>query len=204
MDYGYLTERVRRYNAQPSDDLLYRIGTHADLLEGGNGQLTPERRYIVLNWLVCQDVIEIKHDLALLIFGRDQLTQWLNISQQAYPHFEFYLVFEYQKKFNSGFDDGVNFTMYWHPRPGAPVPLPETETDFPWRPSWDSGEMFWGDYPGGGTNHFEFNLYCYPNEEGFTKPGWVCEEGDWYTMVDGRDADLMSVAQVLEHFTVQV
>jgi hypothetical protein len=211
MDWNYIVERWKRYIMQPSDDLLYRIGSHADILtledcqisESQGGALTPEQRYRVLNWLCCSG-FEFQADLALLIFGKDQLTQWLQISRQAYPHFDFYLVFEYQEKFKSGFDDGVNFTMHWHPQPGAPMPLPETETDFPWRPYWVSGEMFWSDFPGGTTNHVDFNLYCYPDETGFTKPGWICEEGDWYTMVDERDANLMSVAQVLKHFTVQV
>ncbi|HEY9832402.1 MAG TPA: hypothetical protein V6D26_17580, partial [Stenomitos sp.] len=63
-----------------------------------------------------------------------------------------------------------------------------------------SGEMFWGSFPGGTTNQFDFNLYCYPDEAGFTKPGWICEEGDWYTMKDEREANLMSVAQILQHF----
>ena len=166
-----------------------------------NGALSPEQRYRVLNWILCNN-FEVEGDLALLIFGRKQLEEWLERSHQAYPNFEFYLCFEYQEKFRSGWDDGVNFTMHWHPQPGAPMPLPETETDFPWRPFWDSGDMFWGDYPGGSTNHFDFNLYCYPDETGFTKSGWVCEEGDWYTMKSDREADLMSVAQVLQHFAV--
>ena len=205
----YVIERVRRYNEAPTDDLLYRIGSYANALNVEDCRaieqqgFTPEQRYNVLNWITKTGLV-IEGDLALLIFGREQLTQWLQISRQAYPNFEFYLCFEYQEKFKSGFDDGINFTMHWHPQPGAPMPLPETETDFPWRPFWDSGDMFWGDYPGGSTNHFDFNLYCYPDETGFTKPGWICEEGDWYTMVDERDANLMSVAQVLEHFTVAV
>lgn len=215
MDWGYITERVRRYNDLPCDvsiqhdDLLYRIGTHVDVLTPEDGEsisqqgFSAEQRYRVLNWLAsCTDLLNDEMDLALLIFGRNQLEQWLERSRQAYPHFDFYLVFEYQDRFKSGFEDGVNFTMHWHPQPGAPMPLPETETDFPWRPFWDSGEMFWSDLPGGSKNHFDFNLHCYPDETGFTKPGWICEEGDWYTMVDERDADLMSVAQVLEHFAV--
>lgn len=208
----YVIERVRRYNESPSDDLLYRIGTHVNALDVDtvqridrhqNGRLTPHQRYQVLDWIAKTGLV-IEGDLALLIFGRKQLEEWLERSRQAYPHFDFYLVFEYQEKFKSGFDDGINFTMHWHPQPGAPMPLPETETDFPWRPFWDSGEMFWGDYSNGITNHFDLNLYFYPDETGFTKPGWICEEGDWYTLLDGRDADLMSVAQVLQHFTIPV
>ncbi|HEY9676070.1 MAG TPA: hypothetical protein V6D11_31795 [Waterburya sp.] len=209
INWEYLTERIRRYNSNPSDDLLYRIGTHVDvltiddcrLIEHKEGCLTPEQRYRVLDWIVsCQNDVDIDKDLALLIFGKEQLTQWLQTSRRAYPNFEFYLCFEYQDIKNTGWESGINFTMHWHPQPGAP--MPETETDFPWRSFWDSGEMFWGNYPGGTTNHFDFNLYCYPNETSFTKPGWICEEGDRYTMVDERDADLMSVAQVLQHFAV--
>jgi len=201
IDWNYVKEGVYHYNVQPSDDLLCHIGSHADVIENLGGRLNPEQRYRVLNWLCCEG-FEIKGDLALLIFGHEQLEEWLWRSRQAYPNFEFYLCFEYQEKFKSGCDDGINFTMHWHPQPGAPMPLPETETDFPWRPFWDSGELFWGEFPGGSTNHFDFNLYCYPDETGFTKPGWICEAGDWYTT--NRDADLMSVAQVLEHFAVHI
>lgn len=215
MDRHYITEWVRRFNnlncdtSISHDDLLYRIGTHVDVLTPSDCELirqqynwlTPEQRYRVLDWVCCQG-FEIIGDLALLIFGSSQLEKWLERSRQAYPQFEFYLVFEYQEKFKSGWDNGINFTMHWHPYPGAPMPLPETETDFPWRPFWDSGEMFWGGFPGGATNDFDFTLHCYPNQTGFTKPGWVCEEGDWYTMKDEREANLMSVAQVLQHFAV--
>lgn len=205
----YLQERVRRYNEAPSDDLLYRMGSCMDtfinddekLLRHTGYCLTPEQRYRVLNQLLCNG-FKIECDLALLIFGRQQLEEWLQRSQQAYPRFDFHLCFEYQKKFKSGFDDGINFAMYWHPQPGAPVPLSEEETDFPWRPFWDCGDMFWGERPGGFTNDFDFTLYCYPDSSGFTKPGWICEEGDWYTMKDERDVDLMTVAQVLQHFAV--
>lgn len=202
MDWNYIIERVGRYNAFPSDDLLYRIGNHVDLLEGGSGRLTPEQRYLVLNWLTCQDEIEIKHDLALLIFGRSQLTQWLNISRQAYPKYEFYLCFEFQPSHETGWESGINFTMHWSPTHGAPVPL--LDSDFPWKSSWDSGELFWGEYPGGSTNQFEFNLFCYANQNWFTNQQMICEEGDWYMTKDDQDADLMSVAQVLEHFAIQV
>lgn len=203
MDWGYINERLRRYNEQPSDDLLYRIGTHVDVIASGDGSLTSKERFEVFNWLECHGY-SINHDLALLIFGKQQLSHWLAVSRQAYPHFEFYLAFEYQDKFKSGFDSGVNFTMHWHPQPGAPVPMSEEETDFPWRTYWVDGASFWGEFPGETTNHFEFNLYCYPDEMGFTRPGWICEEGDWYTMQDEQEASLMSVSEVLQHFTVQV
>ena len=32
LNWDYLLERVRRYNEKPSDDLLYRIGTHVNIL----------------------------------------------------------------------------------------------------------------------------------------------------------------------------
>lgn len=199
--YDYINERLRRYNAQPSDDLLYRIGTHVDVLTSEDGQLTPKDRFEVLNWLECKG-FQIDHDLALLIFGREQLTKWLETSRQAYPNFEFYLVFEYQEREKTGWESGVNYTMHWTPRPGAPVP--ETDNDFPWKSFWDCGDLFWGEFPGGYKNEFDFNLHVYPDEISFTKLGWVCEEGDWYTTLDEQDASLMSVAQVLEQFGVQV
>jgi hypothetical protein len=208
IDWGYLNERVRRYNENPSDDLLYRLGTHIDVLSVEDCQsisqqgFTSEQRYRVLNWLACcTDLLNDEMDLALLIFGRNQLEQWLERSRQAYPDYEFYLVFEYQDKAKTGWESGINFTMHWVPLPGAPVP--DIEYDFPWRSCWDSGEMFWCDYCGY-TNHFDFNLHCYPNQASFTKPGWVCEAGDYYTSLDERDANLMSVAQVLERFATSV
>ena len=106
----------------------------------------------------------------------------------------------YLTRFKSGCEDGICFTMHWMPRPGAPAP--DVECDFPWKPYWESGEMFWNEYPGGFSNQFDFNLDCYPNQQSFARPGWVCEEGDRYTTPSDEEADLMSVAQVLEHFLV--
>ena len=87
INWGYVTDHVRLYNQNPSDDLLYRIGTHVDaltpedqdLVYEQNGYLNPEQRYRALNWLVRQNGIEIESDLAVLIFGREQLGQWLQI-----------------------------------------------------------------------------------------------------------------------------
>ncbi len=205
MDLNYITERVRRYNETPTDDLLYRIGTHVDVLtpEDCNlitqqaGNLHPEQRYRVLNW-IAKTGFKIEGDFAVLIFGQEQLIQWLQISRQAYPDFEFYLSFEFRTKFQSGWDDCICFTMHWMPKPGAPQP--SVECDFPWKSDWEGGEMFWGDYPGGATNQFDFNFSCYPNQWSFTTPNSFCEEGDRYTRPDDRDADLMSVAQVLDTF----
>jgi hypothetical protein len=206
INWEYITERVRRYNEKPSDDLLYRIGTHADVLTvedcrvvESQGYLNPEQRYHVLNWILCNG-LGIEQDLALLILGREQLTHWLEISHQAYPNFEFYLCFEYQDIKNTGWESGINYTMFWFPKPGAPVPA--TDNDFSWKSFWDCGQLFWGDFPGGFTNEFDFTLNCYPDQHHFTCADWVCEEGDHYTTLDDRDADLMSVAQVLQHFAV--
>jgi hypothetical protein len=207
INWEYVIERVRRYNQNPTDDLLYRIGSHTDLLTRDDenliqyqqgGYLNPIQRYRVLNWLACQDEIEIKGDLALLIFGRDQLTQWLERSRIAYPDFEFYLVFEFHPLHKSGWESGINFSMHWMPTPGAPQP--DVECDFPWKLDWECGEMFWGDYPGGFTNQFDFCLDCYPNTLSFATPNSLCEEGDRYTTRSDQEADLMSVAQVLQHF----
>jgi hypothetical protein len=203
--WDYLLERVRRYNQAPSDDLLYRIGTHVNILtpddqryiEQHGGILHPQQRYHVLNWLLCQG-IEIKGDLALLIFGHAQLTQWLEKSRQSYPSFEFYLSFEYLTQFKSGYEDGICFTMHWMPKPGAPVP--DFECDFSWKLCWEHGEMFWADYPDDAANQFDFCLGCYPNQQSFATPGSFCEEGDRYTTPSPEEADLMSVAQVLNTF----
>ena len=205
--WDYLLERVRRYNQNPSDDLLFRIGTHVNILtpddqryiEQHGGIFHPEQRFRVLNWLVCQEGIEIKGDLALLIFGREQLTQWLEKSRQAYPNFEFYLVFEFLPKFKSGGgEDGICFSLFWMPKPGAPVP--DSDYDFPWKLFWDGGEMFWHNYSDGSTNDFDFVLSVYPNQQSFTIPGSICEQGDYYTTPSIEEKDLMSVAQVLSTF----
>ncbi len=209
IDWNYLEERIRRYNQKPSDDLLYRIGTHVDVLspEEGNrmkqqaGHLHPEQRYRVLNWIVCcQNTVKIETDLALLIFGRDQLTQWLKRSRIAYPDFEFYLLFEFHPSHQSGWESGINFSMHWMPRPGAPEP--DVDCDFPWTLYWESGDMFWGDWMTGG-NQFEFNLSCYPEQRSFSTYHTFCQEGDCYTTPSDEEADLMSVAQVLEHFPTE-
>ncbi len=209
INWDYVRERVARYNSSPSDDLLYRIGNHVDVLtledcsriaskHQQDGALDPEQRYRVLNWILSNG-FQIETDLALLIFGRQQLNQWLEISRLAYPDFEFYLAFEYLTRFQSDCGDGICFSLFWMPKDGAPVP--DTEYDFPWKLSWDSGEMFWGDHPGGTKNDFDFTLAVYPNQESFAKPGWFCEAGDWYTTPSDREASLMPIAEVLRHFT---
>lgn len=203
----YLQERVRRYNEAPSDDLLYRMGscmttlTSDDerLLRKSGYVLTPEQRYRILNQLLCNG-FEIECDLALLIFGRQQLNQWLEISRQAYPDFDFYLCFEYQEKKKTGWETGINYTCFWHPLPGAP--MPSTEMDFPYKVYWGSGEMFWSNFPNSTTNDFEFTLSVYPNQQSFTDSNWILEEGDWQCTPTSQEANLMSVAQVLEHFAV--
>jgi hypothetical protein len=210
IDWDYVEQRIRRYNEKPSDDLLYRIGTHVDALTledqaliKQQGHLNPKQRYQVLDWIVsCQNTVEIECDLALLIFGRDQLSQWLERSRQAYPDFEFYLAFEYLTRSKSNCEDGICFSLFWMPKDGAPVPDPEY--DFPWKWNVDCGEMFWGDRPYGTKNDFDFTLAVYPNQESFAKPGWFCEAGDWYTTPTDNEASLMSVAEVLQHFTVSV
>lgn len=206
INWNYVEERVRRYNEKPSDDLLYRIGNHTDVLsmedsdliqKKQGGYLNPEQRFRVLNWIVTSGQ-EIETDLALLIFGRDQLEEWLERSRQAYPDFEFYLCFEYLTQFQSGCSDGICFSMHWHPLPGAPEP--SVECDFPWKLYWETGSMFWNDWMPNG-NQFDFGLSCYPNQQSFATPNSFCEEGDRYTTPADEEADLMSVAQVLERFS---
>lgn len=210
IDWSYVKERATRYNAQPSDDLLYRIASHAEILDSTElylidreqkGRLIPEQRYQILNWIVCNG-FGIKADLSLLIFGREQLTQWLEISRQAYPDFEFYLCFEYQEKENTGWQSGINYTCFWMPKPGAP--MPSTEMDFPWKIYWDTGEMFWCNFPNSTSNDFEFTLSVYCNQQSFTDSNWILEEGDLQCTPTNQEADLMSVAQVLEHFALSV
>jgi hypothetical protein len=212
INWNYVADHLRSYNNLPCDvsinhdDLLYRIGSHVDALTPEDcelinckqkGYLSAEQRYRVLNWLACLDEIEIKGDLALLIFGREQLTQWLEKSQQAYPDYEFYLVFEFHPQYQSGWESGINFSMHWTPKPGAPEP--SVECDFPWKLYWEAGEMFWNDWMPNG-NQFDFALSCYPSQESFATPGAFCVEGDLYTTQRFEEADLMSVSQALQHF----
>ena len=208
IEWDYVIERVRRYNNEPSDDLLYRIGTHVnaltledqDLSERQDGNLSPEQRYRVFDWLAVQSAagllgLEIEGDLALLIFGREQLAQWLEISKRAYPDFDFYLVFEAHPEGLLTGHKGIDFTMHWMPKPGAPEP--DVECDFPWKSFWEHGQMFWNDYPGETENQFEFNLFVYPDQHSFATPGSFCEAGDRYTTPTDEEADLMSVEAVL-------
>jgi hypothetical protein len=203
IDQSYLTERVRRYNENPSDDLLYRIGSHTNVLtlddtrlidEGQSGRLNPEQRFRVLDFLSGSGH-NIEGDLALLIFGREQLSQWLEISKRAYPDFEFFLVFEAHPEGMLTGHKGIDFTMHWMPQPGAPEP--DLECDFPWRCCWEYGQMFWNNYPGETANQFEFNLFVYPNQWSFATPNYFCEAGDRYTTPTDEEADLMSVESVL-------
>jgi hypothetical protein len=206
INWDYVEEQIRRYNAKASDDLLYRIGTHVDALTPADQEaiqidqgFTPEQRFRVLDWIVsCQNTVELDCDLALLIFGREQLTQWLKKSRQAYPNYNFYLPFEYLTRFQSGCSDGICFSMYW--RPGIGAPVPNIEMDFPWKLYWESGEMFWGDWMPNG-NQFDFILNCYPSQESFSSYYARCEKGDRYTTLTPEEASLMSVAQVLERFS---
>ncbi len=200
----YVVERVRRYNVQPSDDLLYRIGSHASVLtpedcslidRQQDGHLSPQQRYAVLDWIVGEAKLWVESDLALLIFGRQQLEEWLEISRQAYPDFEFYLVFEAHEGQHTG-HHGIDFSVFWLPRPGAPEP--DIECDFSWRLSWEWGEMFWTEGSEDYTNHFELNLSCYPDQWSFATPNSFCEEGDRYCVLTDKEASLMSVAEVLE------
>lgn len=210
INWNYLTERVRRYNQQPSDDLLYRLGTHCDALtmEDQNliqyhqqGSLNPEQRFRVLNWIVRQG-FGIEHDLALLIFGREQLAGWLQRSQEAYSDFAFFLVFEYLQKEQTGVDAGICFSLHFQPLPGAPEP--SVECDFPWKLNWESGDLFWADWLTNG-NQFDFCLSCYPNQDSFATPNSFCEQNDRYTTLSDEEADLMSISEVLGHFAaVQV
>jgi hypothetical protein len=60
--------------------------------------------------------------------------------------------------------------------------------------------MFWGNLPNGTKNDLEFTLSVYPDQRSFTIPGEICSAGDYYTTPSDEERDLMSVAQVLQHF----
>lgn len=171
MDWQYINERVKRYNSAKTtsdrDDLLYRIGTHADLLnpeEAPDGNLTAEQRCRVLEWLIYEAKAFIDGNLTLLIFGVPQLKEWQRRSEEAYPDFALAIAIR-----QSDLMPHLEFSLHFDPLPGAPEVDPET--DFPYRPFWDCAEMFWGHFPNNCTNEFDFILDCYPCQASFAVPG---------------------------------
>ncbi|HAA31082.1 MAG TPA: hypothetical protein DCE56_29475 [Cyanobacteria bacterium UBA8553] len=79
INWGYVQERVRRYNENPSDDLLYRIGTHADVLEPDesiDGQLSLEQRTRILNWIADQGY-KINHDWMQTMASTDYFATYI-------------------------------------------------------------------------------------------------------------------------------
>jgi hypothetical protein len=103
IEWDYVIERVRRYNNEPSDDLLYRIGTHVNALtledqdlsaRHQDGNLSPEQRYRVLDWLAVQSAAGFTRTRNRGRFSSPDFrtgpacSQWLERSKrQAYPRF---------------------------------------------------------------------------------------------------------------------
>jgi hypothetical protein len=172
--WSYVEERVKRFNRAKTerdrDDLLYRIGTHADVLDlddirltrENNGALTSEQRRAVLEWLLyCADV-EIQGNLVLLIFGETQLREWYQQAKAAYPDFELAL----GVRMAEGAEDYLERAFCFHPLPGAFKVDPDC--DFPWKPRWEMVDYFWGDWGDGCHNEFDLALNVYPDQDCFT------------------------------------
>lgn len=201
MDYQYIQNQIDRYNnAQTQgqrDDCLYRIGTHANILEldeqseidAAGGVMPAKYRLKILQALYCdlEQEVDESDNLLLHIFGRDQLQQWYEDSKQRYPHFE--LCFGLRPS-----EDCTCFEMtcYFQPLQGAPATDPGC--DFPWQPFWDCAEMFWftTDVSEDGIG---LCFACYPDEASFRLPGQRMQ--DWQLEVPDDD-DLTAVSDLLE------
>ncbi|MBD1864539.1 MULTISPECIES: hypothetical protein [Trichocoleus] len=194
--WSYIEERIDRFNQAKTqrdrDDLLYRIGSHADVLDledvriirDNDGGLHPEQRFEVLQWMIYSANAEVEGNLVLLIFGQQQLQQWYQQAKAAYPDFEMML----GARTALGTEDYLELSLHFQPQAGAPQIDPEL--DFPWKPFWDAGEMFWGHFPENCSNEFEFILHCYPRQASFTIPNSEME--DWeLESEDGPDLFLI-------------
>ncbi|MBW4490781.1 MAG: hypothetical protein KME12_23655 [Trichocoleus desertorum ATA4-8-CV12] len=198
--WSYIEERVNRFNQAKTerdrDDLLYRIGTHADVLDledvrlvrENDGVLHPEQRFEVLQWMFYSADAELQENLVLLIFGQRQLQEWHQQAKAAYPDFEMML----GVRTALGTEDYLELSLHFQPQAGAPQTDPEL--DFPWKPFWDAAEMFWGPFPENCSNEFEFILHCYPCQASFTIPHTQAE--DWELELED-DPDLFLIRDLL-------
>jgi hypothetical protein len=184
--WSYVEERITRFNQAKTerdrDDLLYRIGSHADVLDledirfirENDGILHPEQRFEVLQWMIYSANAAVEGNLVLLIFGQQQLQEWHQRAKAAYPNFEMML----GARTAFGTEDYLELSLHFQPQAGASQINPEL--DFQGKSFWDAGEMFWGNFPQNCANEFEFILHCYPRQASFTVPhsqieGWQLE-----------------------------
>lgn len=103
-------------------------------------------------------------NLTLKIIGFHQLEKWYQIAKKAYPNFE--MVLDFRKSQESW---EFEYTFYFQPQLGAPDDI--SGHDFPIRhDDYQPASFFWGDFPGGYNNDFDFTLSVYPNQESFSRP----------------------------------
>jgi len=186
INFDYIAKQVQAFN-QPEasfekrDDVLFRIGSHADVfcdtdyqqIRKQNGHLTAKLRYEVLDWLVANTEHEIEGNFTLHIFGKEQLQAWYQDSKQRYPDFELVLVFEegvWEEEEQQ--QPCIYYTFYYRPLPSAPGF--DEETDFPVDHfEWEVGEYFWGEACAcheGVENNIDFTIECYPEQSNFSIP----------------------------------
>jgi hypothetical protein len=198
--WSYVEERIDRFNQAKTqcdrDDLLYRIGTHADaldlddirLIRENDGVLSSEQRFTVLEWMIYSADAEVEGNLVLLIFGERQLREWYQQAKAAYPDFEMML----GVRTALDTEDYLELSLHFQPQEGAPQIDPEL--DFPWKPFWDAGEMFWGNFPQNCSNEFEFILSSYRRQASFTIA--LSQTNSWQLELED-DPDLFLIRELL-------
>ncbi|MBD2123958.1 hypothetical protein [Trichocoleus sp. FACHB-262] len=197
--WSYIEERIDRFNQAKTerdrDDFLYRIGSHADvlnledvrLIRENNGALTSEQRCAVLEWMIYSADAEVRGNLVLLIFGARQLREWHQKAKAAYPDLELVLGIRTAK----GTEDYLERAFYFRPLPGALKVDPDC--DFPWKPRWDMAEYFWGDWGDGCHNEFDLTLNVYPDQDCVTLD---VDMEDW-ELEPENDPDLFLIRDLL-------
>lgn len=151
-------------NYKIESNLLCQLGRELKVLSereiqaaAPNG-LTPQQRCQVIEAALVMARAEFsKKNLLVLVFGYDQLSEWLKRSRQAYPDFDLAMGVRLS-------DDTLEICTFWHPRRGGPAV--STETDFLWKPTWDLWEHFWGGL--NGVNQVEDMLAHYSSQRKFT------------------------------------
>ncbi|NEP56376.1 MAG: hypothetical protein F6K31_05045 [Symploca sp. SIO2G7] len=179
----YIAKQVQEFNredanAEHRDDVLFRIGSHADVfcdidyqnIQSLDGRLTSQLRYQVLEWLLSHTEHDIEGNLTLHIFSLEQLRTWYQESKQRYPDFELVLVFEegiWEEEEQP--QPSIHYTCYYRPLPSAPGF--DEETDFPvGHFEWEVGEYFWGDFFSTQETVIDFTMECYTGQADFSVP----------------------------------
>ncbi|NEO07398.1 hypothetical protein [Moorena sp. SIO3I8] len=128
---------------------------YPDQLDLAIAKMDALQRIEIIDSLANEHDIFLDGDMTLLILDKEELSTLVERSRQAYPNYEMYLLFDYEKV------DGewlISSALYWKPLIGAPIFL--DDSDFPTQAYWDDASNFIDD--------FEMTLRCYPNEESFS------------------------------------